>query len=89
MATTLKRYSITETDDISSALDVAASAWPEHAGQRSILLRHLVLAGAEVAQREQAERLAAPRATTNRLSGSRAGIWPSDALEELRGDWSE
>ena len=85
----MRRHGVTETAEIAAAIEVAAGAWPEHAGQRTVLLRRLVLAGVEVAQREQAERRAAHQTQAERLSGSRPGVWPADAVEELHGDWPE
>lgn len=51
MPTTKPRYTITDTGETAELLDLAARAWPEVDDRRE-LLRRLLTAGREVAERE-------------------------------------
>jgi len=51
MPTTKPRYTITDTGETAELLDLAARAWPEVDDRRE-LLRRLLAAGREVAERE-------------------------------------
>jgi hypothetical protein len=87
--TSHRRHAITETDDISAALDAARQAWPELADKPGALLRRLVLAGQDALADDHAEaeniRLRAVEAT----SGALAGVFGPEYLTELREDWPE
>lgn len=89
MPTTKPRHSITETEGIAHALDVAARAWPELRDDRPALLRRLIERGAEQAEsaveRAVAERLEAIRAT----AGIAAGLYEANERELLRAEWPE
>ena len=87
MPTAHRRHAITETNDISEALEVARREWPDLANKPGALLRRLILVGrntlahndsAAVSQREQA---------IEETSGALAGVYGSDYLKELREDW--
>ncbi len=81
MPTTRPRHTITESDELSRALDLAASRWPSES--RSRLLLRLAEAGARTLEQEQAERVAAVRRTSGALTGS----YPEGYLDRLRHDW--
>ncbi|MFZ0091558.1 MAG: hypothetical protein WAL63_18775 [Solirubrobacteraceae bacterium] len=89
MPTTRARHTLTETDELSAALDEAARRWPEDASSRSRLLLRLVKAGqhalAEERERQRARRLAAVK----RTAGALTGVYPPDYLEQLRAEWPE
>jgi len=84
MPTTRPRHMITETDDLATALDVAAARWPELS--RPQLLVRLALAGAGPVAAE--DRLARRRAALDRINaGEFSGLYPPDYLDQLREDW--
>ena len=89
MPTTRSRYTLTETDELAAALNVAARRWPEDAESRSRLLLRLVQAGeraiGEEQNRERKRRLAA----VERTAGALSGVYPAGYLERLRDDWPE
>lgn len=89
MPTTKARHSITETEAIAHALDVAARAWPELRDDRAALLRKLIERGAERAEsaveHEVARRLEAIRETAGALTGT---YEPGDR-QRLREEWPE
>ena len=80
---------ITESDQISNALNQASIIWPDLAGQRTLLLRKLIEIGAsevgEISTKIQAERTA----QIQRLAGSLTGTWPENWREELKSDWPQ
>ncbi len=45
MPTTHPRHAITETDDISNALEIARRTWPDLADKPGALLRQLIIVG--------------------------------------------
>jgi hypothetical protein len=85
MATTRPRHTITETDDVAAALDIAAERWPGE--PRAELLRRLVAEGRRALditrETRRAERLEAVR----RTSGMVRGVYRPDELDRLREDW--
>ena len=87
--TTRPRHSVTETDAIAHALDVAARAWPDLQDDRAALLRRLIERGAETVESavEQAfaDRLEAIRAT----AGAGTGLYRRDERQLLREEWPE
>lgn len=89
--TTRPRHTVTETDELSRALDRAAERWPADRRHRSRLLVRIVEDwSADHDDRAEAEadverRLAAIRAT----AGAFGHFYPPGYLEELRQDWPE
>jgi len=87
MPTSRPRHTITETDELTGALDEAAARWPEESSAPSKLLLRLVRAGREAVRgerdAEQRRRAKAIRDT----SGALTGVYPTDYLERLRDDW--
>lgn len=87
MATTRPRHTITETDDVAAALDVAAERWPEDS--RAELVRRLVEEGRRALDAERTAQIAKRRAAISRSSGMLQGVYRPDELDRLREDWPE
>lgn len=85
MPTTRPRHLVTETDDLSGALDTAALRWPGLS--RPQLLVRLVLEGHDAAQHAHDERRERRRAMVRRHSGILTGVYRPDELDQLREDW--
>lgn len=86
MPTERPRLTITETDDVAEAIDLAAERWPETPSRRELLLR-LVEQGRSVIEREHEEQAERRRAAIRRTSGTLTGVYEPDYLERLRDDW--
>ena len=89
MPTARPRHSITETDEISRALEAAAQRWPEDRERPGKLLldlvregHHAITTGAERASDKR-------RAAIVETGGALTGTYPAGYLEQLRGDWPE
>lgn len=78
---------ITETDQLSDALNQAAKLWPELAEQRSLLLRKVLEAGIESIELEATKKTRGRLTGVQKLAGSMDGIWPKNWKEELAADW--
>lgn len=85
MATTRPRHTITETDDVAAALDVAAERWPGES--RAELLRRLVAEGQRALEETRATRRAERLEAVRRTSGMVQGVYRRDELARLREDW--
>ncbi len=89
MPTARQRHMITETEELSRALDAAATIWPSEKDKRAELLRHIidegVVAITSVADKKAQRRLSA---ITN-VAGSMTGVWPENWREQLRDEWPE
>jgi hypothetical protein len=83
--TTRPRHLVTETDDLSRALDAAAAQWPGLS--RPQLLVRLALAGHHAAQQAHDERRNRRLAALRRHSGILTGAYGPDYLKQLREDW--
>lgn len=83
--TTRPRHLVTETDELTSALDAAARRWPDLS--RPQLLVRLALEGhrtnVAVLDRKRHQRLAA----LDRYEGALPGVYGPDALAERQADW--
>jgi hypothetical protein len=75
---------VTETDEISEALDDAALAWPELRGDRGALLRKLVEAG-----RASVHVDGGVHALIGNAAGAATGAYPRGARAELLAEWPE
>jgi len=89
MPTARARHMITETDEIARALDEAAKRWPELAGERSELIRRVLVSAANDAVTLEEARIARKREAILTNAGTLSGIWPQGWLQELRGEWPE
>jgi hypothetical protein len=79
------RHTLTETDELAHALDVAADRWPEDRGRRTRLLLRVVRDWARQSDAEAERHRSAILAT----SGAMAGVFPPGYLDDLRGEWPE
>jgi hypothetical protein len=86
MPTDRPRLTITETDEVAEAIDLAAERWPETPSRRELLLR-LVEQGRSVIEREHDEQADHRREAIRRTSGALTGAYEPDCLERLRDDW--
>ena len=83
MPTTRARHILTETDDVSAAIDAAAPLFPDH--NRADLLRELVRLGAAAIADQQAAR----RSLVADRAGRYAGLFPDRYLDSLRDEWPQ
>ena len=83
MATALTSYLITETQELSSALDAAAFVWPEHRNNRTVLLEKIIEQGS-LALKAQS-RLSA----TSNITADYSGLWPANWRQEYLQEWPE
>lgn len=84
MPTTRPRYTLTDTGMLREQLDDAQRRWPEVRNRKELLLR-LAEAGRKAIAHEADERKKAIAQT----AGMFTGVYPADALEQLRADWPE
>jgi hypothetical protein len=89
MPTARPRHSITETDEVSRALQAAAQRWPDDRERPGKLLLDLVREGHRAittgAERASEDR----RAAIVETGGALTGAYPTGYLGELRDDWPE
>jgi hypothetical protein len=87
MPTTNRRHAITETDDIASALEVAAKTWPDLADKPGALLRRLILLGRNTLAHDRVAADDAREQAIDATAGALAGAFGPEYLHELRKDW--
>ena len=87
MPTTRPRHQVTETGDVSHALDVAAQYWPDE--PRSKLLLHLIDAGRAALEQARDSQANLRRAAIRASSGKYTDAFSPGFLAELRRDWPE
>lgn len=85
--TTRPRHFVTETDELTAALDEASARWPGLS--RSQILVRLALEGSRAAQHERDERRRHRLAVLHRRSGILTGAYGPGYLDTLRQDWPE
>ena len=78
---------ITETDEVTRALDDAARQWPQDRERPTRLLLDLVREGHRAITADADHASANRRSAIERTSGVLSGTYPTDYLDELRGDW--
>jgi hypothetical protein len=78
------RYTFTDTGVLREQLDDAQRRWPDVRSRKELLLR-LAEAGQKAIAREAEGR----RKAIAETAGAFTGIYPPDALEQLRADWPE
>ncbi|MBX9718874.1 MAG: hypothetical protein K2X36_08530 [Microbacteriaceae bacterium] len=85
MPTQRTRYQITETDELTQALDAAARLWPGES--RGALVARIVWEGgaAVLVKREQQDRRRDQ--LLDRVAGSLTGVYSPDYLYRLRSEW--
>jgi hypothetical protein len=89
MPTDHRRHAVTETEDISRALDIARRTWPELADRPGALLRQLILVGQNTLAHKDIETSRARREAIDETGGALTGVFSTDHLERLREDWPE
>ena len=89
MPTAHRRHAITETNDISDALEVARREWPDLAHKPGALLRRLILVGRNTIAHNDSAAVSQRERAIEETSGALAGVYGSDYLRELREDWPE
>lgn len=87
MPTTRPRVFVTETDELTVALNRAAQRWPGES--RSALLVRLALQGHHAAQGEQDRAIRRKVAAIDRWSGAFSDGYDPEVLGDLRQDWPE
>ncbi len=85
MPTHRPRHTVTETEELERALDIAARRWPEDRGRRSRLLMRVIRDWA----REQDDDKERHRVALDRTRGSMTGVFPEGYLDDLRDEWPE
>ena len=76
-------HMITETDQLSNALDLASRLWPELKGERAALLRKLISLGIGAMEDESETNLKLRLAALSNVSDSLSGMWPGFREEQL------
>lgn len=85
MTTTRPRHFVTESDELTLALDGAARRWPELS--RARLIVRLALEGDRAARGADEERRSRKLAAVRRHSGLLTGTYGPDYLAGLREEW--
>jgi hypothetical protein len=80
---------ITETDEIEVVLDAAARLWPALRDDRAALLRRVIARGSDSVLAERAQQRAERRAAIRETAGMFTGMWPADAVQQMRNEWPE
>jgi hypothetical protein len=89
MPTAHRRHAITETDDISNALDIARRTWPDLADKPGALLRELILTGRNALAHSHATADQTRQHAVDATAGALAGVFGPGYLDDLREDWPE
>lgn len=87
MPTTRPRHSITESDELTQALDHAAERWPGVPRSRLIVL--LALDSDQRTRNDETRSQAVRLAAVRRHAGALTGTYPADHLQTMRDDWPE
>jgi hypothetical protein len=83
------RHTITQTDEVTRALEDAARRWPEDRQRPAKLLLSLVREGQRAISVEDEQVAANRRDAIARTSGVLTGTYPKGYLGRLRRDWPE
>ncbi|CNI77633.1 Uncharacterised protein [Mycobacterium tuberculosis] len=89
MPTKRPRHAITETAEISEALEVARKVWPDLADKPGALLRRLILTGRNSLAHDFANTQETRRRAIEATSGALAGVFGPTYLADLREDWPQ
>jgi hypothetical protein len=84
MPTAKRRYTVTDSGELSDQLDRAQRRWPEVRGRRELLLK-LVAAGHDAIELEMNRQAHAVGETAGALSG----VCKPGGIEVLREDWPD
>jgi hypothetical protein len=83
------RHTITQTDEVTRALEDAARRWPENRDRPAKLLLSLVREGQRAIAVEDEQATADRREAIARTSGALTGTYPRGYLGRLRRDWPD
>jgi hypothetical protein len=83
------RHTITQTDEVTQALEDAARRWPEDRERPAKLLLSLVREGQRAIAVDDEREISERREAIARTSGALTGTYPKGYLERLRRDWPE
>lgn len=89
MPTARPRYLLTQTDDLTIALDTARRRWPEDQERPTALLLHLIDEGRRSIDDERQRWIEARRHAIAHASDGLDGVYEDGYLEKLREDWPE
>ncbi|MDO5672954.1 MAG: hypothetical protein Q4G30_08910 [Actinomycetaceae bacterium] len=84
MPTLLMRHQITETPEVSEAIDIGQRSWPELS--RAAVVRRLVTVGAQQLKRDADEERRRRLGILKDMMDL-VGPYPENYLEDLRADW--
>lgn len=85
MPTTRPRHLVTETDELSEALDAAALRWPDLS--RGQLVARLAVEGHRAVAAEHGRRREQRLAVLRAHSGALTGVYDASDRERLRAEW--
>lgn len=88
MPSTRPRHTVTETEEIASALDLAQRRWPQERNRKALLIL-LIREGRKTVEADEDTRVRERRTTICAVSGAATGMFSPGYLEELRGDWPQ
>lgn len=80
---------ITETADISDAIDRAAQVWPESRDERADLIRHILVAWRDGIERAAEQGRSERAQAVDSVAGSLSGLWPTNWRERRDLEWPE
>jgi hypothetical protein len=89
MPTTRPRHVITESDEVTQALDVAAKRWPEDRDRPAKLVLHLIREGCRAVGETTGQIATDRKKALRRTSGLLTGVYGPGYLDRLRRDWPE
>jgi hypothetical protein len=89
MPTSRPRHTVTESDELSRALDDAAKRWPEDRDARGRLLLHLAHEGHRAIKERSDADEDRRREAVRRTSGALTGAYDPGYLDRLRDEWPE
>jgi hypothetical protein len=87
VSTTRRIHIITETDQVSDAIDNAARIWPELSAQRTLLLGKILEAGIETVKTRACGNTRVRLANVQDLADSMESVWPTHWKNEFANDW--
>lgn len=89
MPTARQRHMITETDELSRAIDDAGVLWPENKGERTVLLRRIITAGIESVESASEMRKHSRVEALTKYAGKFSGMWPAGWHQTMVEEWPE
>lgn len=89
MPTARPRHTVTESYQVTRALDAAAEHWPEHRAARGKLLVRLVQEGHRAISGQHADQVVRHQEALERTRGALTGAYEPGYLARLRDEWQE